>query len=484
MELSVTASSNRIIWRIAALLIPGLAAAQPPSCHQTLDSLDARVRQNYAGFQLEVRDARFAAYDRMRTELRRTSQQRTLDGCFEVLDQYTRWFDDPHLFVFQNQAPDSAERAAHRAAWQGRELDRDSLLRDLDARRALLDPIEGIWYDGTREIAVVRAEPRATRIFEAFLLAPDTTGWDAGDAVGTFNRRTDGAYDAVIVTRGFARLELVARIHRRTILRLSPGMWGKRYPVAAVDTGMLDATDVHRPRVVVRPRSVVVSLPSHDPRFAVTLDRALRAADSAIRARPLLIIDLRGNEGGGSMMSRALHPYITTSPSRPTPFDSGTAVMWSSPAQVAYARRAFGPETTAFVRSLVSRLEAGPGTFVPLEETLRPPPPEPAHAGGWKVAVLVDGGTVSAAEVLVLRALRSTRAVVIGEPTAGALDYQSVQIVGLGTGDRRWALGYPTIAAHTALPARGMRGRGIPPTIPVRWATVADAYAEAERLVR
>ena len=100
------------------------------------------------------------------------------------------------------------------------------------------------------------------------------------------------------------------------------------------------------------------------------------------------------------------------------------------------------------------------------------------------MAVLVDGGTVSAAEVLVLRALRSERAVVIGEPTAGALDYQSTQAVGLGTGDRRWALGYPTIAAHVDLPTRGMRGKGIAPMVRLRWADVADAYAEVERRLR
>jgi C-terminal processing protease CtpA/Prc len=155
--------------------------------------------------------------------------------------------------------------------------------------------------------------------------------------------------------------------------------------------------------------------------------------------------------------------------------------MLSSPSQIAYARRAFGPDTSAFVRALVQRLEAAPGHLVPLEDTPSPPPFDASYEGKWRVAVLVDRGTVSAAEVLVLRALRSSRAVVIGEPTAGALDYQSTQIVGLGTGDRRWALGYPTITAHAELPARGMRGKGIAPNLRVDWATVPDAYAEVER---
>ena len=39
--------------------------------------------------------------------------------------------------------------------------------------------------------------------------------------------------------------------------------------------------------------------------------------------------------------------------------------MLSSDDQIAYARRAFGSDTTAFVRGLVERLRAGPGELVP-----------------------------------------------------------------------------------------------------------------------
>ena len=86
-----------------------------------------------------------------------------------------------------------------------------------------------------------------------------------------------------------------------------------------------------------------------------------------------------------------------------------------------------------------------------------------------------------AAEVLVLKALRSTRATVFGEPTAGALDYQSVQLVSLRTGDSRWALGYPTITAHADLPSRGMRGKGIAPDVRLDWRSLPDGIAEVER---
>lgn len=460
-------------------------AQAAPTCAQTLDSLDAKLRQNYAGFQLEVQPTRKAAYETMRANARRVAQSRALDDCFTTLRRFIAWFEDPHLFVFQGPTPDSASAARRRASVRRMPVREDSLRRALTARGTRADPIEGVWYDGATRYAVVQDGAAGAGHFVAVLLEADTVGWQAGDVRAELVRRTAGAYDVTLRTRAFGEQQLDARLHRNTILRLSPGMWGKTWPVATADSGLLDTTDVHRPRVIVRPQSVVVSLPSHDPRWMRLLDSLVAAADTAIRVRPLLIVDLRGNEGGSSLMSRAIHPYITTAAQRATPYDSGAAVMLSSPAQIAYARRAFGAESSPFVRSLVQRLEAAPGTLV-LLDTAPPttPRPEPSHDGRWRVAVLVDGGTVSASEVLVLRALRSTRAIVLGQLTAGALDYQSTQIVSLGTGDRRWALGYPTITAHADLPARGMRGRGIMPHERIDWARVRDAYAEVERRLR
>jgi C-terminal processing protease CtpA/Prc len=101
--------------------------------------------------------------------------------------------------------------------------------------------------------------------------------------------------------------------------------------------------------------------------------------------------------------------------------------------------------------------------------------------GPRKVAMLIDGGTVSASEVLVQLGLRSARTVVIGEPTAGALDYQSASIVRIHPDETRWLLGYPTITAHARLPEGGMRGKGLAPEIALRWSGVVDPVEAALR---
>lgn len=91
--------------------------------------------------------------------------------------------------------------------------------------------------------------------------------------------------------------------------------------------------------------------------------------------------------------------------------------------------------------------------------------------------MLIDRGTVSAAEVLVVYALQSPRATVFGEPTAGALDYESVSIVSIAPGEHRWYVGYGTITRRADLPTGGMRGTGIRPQVPIDLAKVMDPVA-------
>lgn len=461
----------------------GAAPAPLPTCRTSLDSLDAKVRQNYAGFLLEVRGERRDAYGAMLRRLTGSADTTDLNQCYRVLESYMTWYGDPHLFVFQRQSTDSLEAAQRAGALRRVPLTEADVRASFAAPGIKRDPIEGIWYDGSLRVAVVRDPSGSAADFLAVVLQSDTSAWPVGAVRAYFRRERDGAYATRLLTRQFAELELTARIHKRLILRLSPGIWGRAFPLAAADTGLIDSIDVHRPRVSVRERSVVFSVPSHDPSQTRLLDSLVRTYAQTIGTRPLLIIDLRGNEGGGSFTTRALHPYIDTAEQRPTPYDSGGAVMLSSPAQIRYARRLMGSDTSAFARRVLAQLEASPGALVPIEENPSPAPrtPESSVPGRWRVVVLVDRGTVSAAEVLVLRALRSTRAVVAGEPTSGALDYQSVQIVSLGTGYPRWGLGYPTIAAHADLPRRGMRGKGIQPQVRIDWSKAPDAIAEVER---
>jgi hypothetical protein len=467
--------AHRSVLALLAAQAGGLRAQAAPTCSDDLAAARGKVEANYGGFRLEVVGRRKADFERAYAGFE--ARARHSDGdCFGVLNAFAEWFDDPHLFIYQTVRLDSAESARRAAGVRMAPVSEEAARAYFMSHASRLDPIEGIWQDGDLRLAVVPDSALGRNHFVAVVLRPDTTTWRAGAVRATIARRADRTYDIDLSGRNYVLWHRHAHLHRGLLLRLDPGMWGRAFPVPAADSGTLDPADPHRPTLVAREGAVVVSMPSHDPAYKPVLDSLLAANADLIRRTDLLVVDLRGNEGGSSYTAAGLAPYIMSRDRRPSPLARRHAVMLSSPDQIAYARVAFGPDTSVFVRSLVARLAASPGQFVPLDTASTGDDDDdiPVAEGPRRVGVLIDRGTVSAAEIAVEFALRSTRATVFGQPTAGALDYEQVNIVNLSPAERRWFLGYPTITRDLSLPKGGIRGKGLQPDVRVDWGRVAD----------
>lgn len=473
-------------WFLPALLGIGITApSAAPSCRTLLDGMQAKLEANYAGFLLEVKaKPRQVEHDRMLVGVRRRADTATDAACFGVLRDYIAWFNDPHLFVYQSPWLDTAETRRRTESVPRVTADEAQVRARLARIGPAADPIEGIWHDGAMELAVIPDPAGTTGRFIAVVTVSDTATLPRGAVHAVFTRRRDGGYDTDLRWRSLAITHPPVTIHRGgTLLRLSPGMWGKRYPGPQAERALLDTMDVHRPTFTWRGTTAVISVPSHDGGHRARLGALLDANRARLDAvATTLIIDLRGNEGGGSQTTADLHAYVVGADSLDPTADFGEPVMLSSPDQITYTKRAFGSDTSAFVRWIVAAMEAAPGTLVPMFDPGRvrtadgyPPP----VFGPRRVLMLIDGGTVSASEVIVQLALRSDRTTVIGEPTAGALDYQSTSIVRIHPEESRWFLGYPTITAHPRLPEGGMRGKGLAPEIALKWSGVTDPVTAA-----
>lgn len=463
------------------LVLAAAPADSSPTCATDLSGLDSKLRADYAGYLLELHGERLRQYTSMKAALAARAKRTTGDSCYFVLHDFTAWFDDPHLFVFQNPDIGSAELLRREKSVARRGVTEASARAYYEQHTQQLDPIEGIWYDRGLRVAIVPDSSKGAGHFVAVMLAADTSTWTPGSVRAYIARRGDGSYDVDLSGPGYFVSHLEGAIYRHVLLRLSPGIWGKAFPVPPADSGTLDAVDPHRPTVYRRNGTLVFAIPSHSG-FKAVIDSMVAAHATELASADRLIIDLRGNEGGGSQMTDALGPYVMLAHDRPTPYPLDSSLMLSSPDQIHYAEHAFGPDTSAFVRSLVARLKAHPGRLVPLHDPAAPPEkPDPRDwvvaSGPRAVGVLTDRGTVSASEVLVVYALQSPRATVFGEPTAGALDYESTSIVSIAPHEHRWYVGYGTITRRADLPKGGMRGTGIRPQVPIDLAKVADPVA-------
>ena len=307
------------------------------------------------------------------------------------------------------------------------------------------------------------------------VLESRSDGWAPGDVRARFTQREDGSYAATLFMDDRSPRFVEAKSFKNgLILRLAPWAWGRRYPLAAHQERLLDDADPRAPTLSARAddSAVVLSIPSHDPRFREQLQNLVSESADALESTDMLVIDLRGNEGGSSGTTNVLEPYYWSPGPAKTSDGAGedTPVVLASPDTL----RAFQSwtewfdETPAWLADLLQRLDEHMGELVPMAtddgEGDRDVERAAIH-GPRRVGILTDAGTVSAAEAFVLKARRHERVVVFGQNTGGSIAYQNVQIVRLACRQRGFGLGFPLIASSTRLPEGGYNRHGVPPDV-------------------
>jgi hypothetical protein len=216
----------------------------------------------------------------------------------------------------------------------------------------------------------------------------------------------------------------------------------------------------------------ILTIPSFAPEHLEALTNLLAAHGAEIRGRDLLIIDVRGNEGGSSLLGRLLAPYYASAamePPTPLPYP----IALASPRITSYFRAirdgAPAGDERALYDDFVRRMEAAPGALAPFFEDrafaaqiMAPQAPPQIFETPAHVAIIVDRYSVSAAEAFVLEARGSARVTIFGENTGGSIDYQNVAMFRLGEGLTQHLLGMPTSAAFDEAPTRGFNAAGVP----------------------
>ncbi len=207
---------------------------------------------------------------------------------------------------------------------------------------------------------------------------------------------------------------------------------------------------------------VVLSIPSFAARWKRPLDSLLQSYSEVIAALPYLIIDVRGNTGGGSLTYSSLLRVIYTDPIPKDDFE--TRASPGNIAGLAEFRETGGlpAEVAHQIDTLIAAMKRSPGGFVRTHSD-RHISYDSVLTNPRRVAILVDSRCVSACELFVLDAIVSRKVVTIGSAsTGGVLDYGDVRKVSLPSGFRR--VGIPT-ARSRRLPQRPLDNIGIAPDV-------------------
>lgn len=208
--------------------------------------------------------------------------------------------------------------------------------------------------------------------------------------------------------------------------------------------------------------TLLLRIPSFDLKYKPGIDSLLSDDASSLAQARALIIDVRGNGGGGDAAFAGLIPLLYTNPIRVIGADA-----WASTANAAYYRSLLKiPELPAsdrdLVHRLVSEMESRPNHFVPIDrDTLVRL--AAVRSAPSVVAVLFDRGSGSTTEEFLLQAQQSRKTTLFSRGrSAGALDYANVRQVLLPS--ERWRFQFGTSRSRR-LPAHPVDRAGLAPTV-------------------
>lgn len=408
---------------------PTAAQASDCDCAAVLTWTAAYLERNYPGFLDKVTSATRAEHDALRDRLTRAAATAANDdACGPILEEYIAWFRDPHTVIRRaglGALPNDPDAIRARFAdWPSRTVS-EAEVRDRTARSAPAgDALDGIWEIAGANYRLAMAPGEDPGSWQAVVLEADSVWWVPGQIKGSFQRTGPGEFVAETYRANHDAVHDTARL-QNGVLRLSGGgAWVRAWPdnPSGYDRARYDAS-ANRSLAVrqLDDHTMLVQIPTFDPGQAERIDSIIDANWHHLTGTPNLIIDVRGNGGGGDRSFQALRPLLYTGPVV-TKGLSTYATEDNINSLLRIVRDTPLPgDVRAEIDSMIAEMRVRPGELVGqppdtamFDSTL----PQPQ-----RIAVLTDRFCASSCEAFILVARQSEKVTVYGENTGGFMDY-------------------------------------------------------------
>jgi hypothetical protein len=407
----------KLLLPFTFLLITTRLLAQSCHCAAEFAFLKADIENNYAGFTDKVNSDTKAAYDSFSEDIMRRARKATTPvRCLALMEEWIAFFKDGHTSVNPGDGPPIVDSAESVAIPPER-------LQALRRGKG----IEGIYYnpDSTYTMAIISSKTDF-RDYAGVILDSKVSQWKPGQVKLELRSVSKTGFMAYAYSRD----------HEVHVLRydfdgnaLNGGAWAKQpVPVRQPDGNTADRQ--WRDQAIVQSRRIsdqtfYISIESFDVSNIHAIDSVVKANADILRATPYLIIDIRGNGGGGDDPYGSLIPWLYTDP-----IHYAGVVEWSTNDNILRWAKFLNdpaiPESIKeTVKGIIATLQPHIGQYVQMAggDTVTLPTIEPYPK---KVVVLMDDRCASAAEEFLLMAKQSKKVTLMGQHSAGILDYSNV----------------------------------------------------------
>lgn len=422
----------------------------PCQCSDAFAELTQKLEANYIGLALLRGTDGYEAYEARKREYGLKAAKQADYLCTAMLSDFLSHFNDGHLFVWDAPRYDSSFMAKQKpqlilAQRTSKEI--DSLLVDRS------DPIVGKWSDGESVFAIVKEDSA----FNGYLLKTHRKDIGPGFLKMSLTKR-GSEYQGSYISYNYGKRYVRVGIHQEgEFLKLIMGggtKWQRsedgEIRAFHADPSIEKISDVH----------TLITIPSFSI-DAAAFKKLLNDNHELINSTQHLIIDTRGNTGGNSIYFPLIKYFANST------LTSKKGYVLASPDNIAYFKRFVGFLYSSTYSPLLTRMKnLGEIVDGPKYRDRKFSAQENSIA---RVSILTDKSCASAAESFILHAKgASDKVMTFGTPTAGVIDYTSVNVILLENSGRQYIyFGYPTGTLHQAVLTEGYNQTGIIPDVKV-----------------
>ncbi|MTK52530.1 S41 family peptidase [Paludibacter sp.] len=406
----------------AFILFCNLIYAQPScNCKENLILLNNALKENYAGYQYKKEGFNGIRLNALFQQLliKADTKQYQNYNCARLLDAYVTAFEDKHTHLnylgighLARKLSEEAKDSLFNAITEKISINKDSLILN---QKNSTNYLEGI-YANNRDTCVVFKNTNFLHDYIGVVLNTNKKYWKKGEVMFELKQNQKNQYDYFLYD------ELHSLESRRDIKvsQMNIDSWKR---ISSITNSPQKQENLISHNQKYCDSTLYLALPTFDSSYKPTITDFLQRNKQKLRHTPNLILDLRGNGGGSDDTFAELIPYLYTNP-----IVRQGVKYYCSQNTIENLQDELTEEENLFVRKLITRMKANIGQFIPLHETneltikLDTVFLYPTH-----IYIIVDRYCASSAEEFILIAKQSAKAKILGENTAGCLDFSNVK---------------------------------------------------------
>lgn len=465
------------ILLLSVLFFPfAFAHGQNCDCKTQFDFVKHQVETNYPGFRDKVNPQTASAYTTITSKtLEKVNKAVKPQYCHQTIKEWLYFFNDGHLQFnkVDTRSPKDTSGQAERI--------RNTEFIEIPQRQIEVlkksKGIEGIYRhsDSMYTIAVI-SSPTAFRDYAAVIIESGTPLWTKGQVKMELHHYKDSLYTNLVYMRDH-NWQVQGAVFDGD--NLNDHEWQR---IGTTDpSNSIETYNSFKPAQSRRlsDKTFYMQIGTFQTWNAIRIDSLFRADSAILSTTPNLVLDLRFNTGGADFAFRPIRPWLYTNPI----YGIGNDVYATTDNVNNFLKYlndpTFPEQAKASVKEEADDMSNNLGKYILHASddtiTLGRQLPYPQ-----KVVILVNANCASATEQFLLEALQSKKVTIMGEHTAGTLDYSNV--LETTSPCKEVSFGYPCTRSRRIKLGQGIDNTGIKPAIVLShdkdWVKEAQAWLE------